>query len=366
MSPKVKAFLNGTLVLTCSLLCSIQILSVFNKWASHETTIAIEILGGFLSSVTLRTTHSELLRSIRHVYERNHFTPDLEHFLPLINTSSHWVVRRSVQLRDESAKVVQYPSKISVGQRFKNDAELGITFDSFDRKTQAVTEDSFQFSPDFNFSVGFIHEEEDSVICSGTFKRVWLGLQILYHSTHYKLLPFPYATNCEDYRSRGYRSQCDCYAQCVRRLLKDCDELPITVHLEAKQSNLKREHEACNASKWDRMSFCAKHCQQLDCSFVTYHDIVETGTSYRKRSLSLKQEGSQKIEYLPLFTFLDVLIYLAGTISFWFGFSICSLGLLHNSIWNQIENESHHLAWATPFKSRKVLNEIIRLKLHSR
>ena len=163
-------------------------------------------------------------------------------------------------------------------------------------------------------------------------------LSLSFIEKSWNLLSKPFATNCSNYEYAGGSRQA-CIDECLLDLASSkcksiAEYLPISIN-DQRNYNLKiTDYNDCTRNFKIREK-CRNKCVRIDCFHDEYELFQlfddETTDSDEMQTVILKIPSSKTNFYYdmrPQYTFIDLLIYVGNSISFWFGASIYYLLLL--------------------------------------
>ena len=143
-----------------------------------------------------------------------------------------------------------------------------------------------------------------------------------------QILPPPFKSQCRTYSHSGYESQDECFNDCVLRKSinytnRVLDDMLITGAFAQKKLLFRHHHPNLDNDfdKWTQK--CESLCSQTDCTRV---DFFPRLSGWRTKDLSyfcvyLVVPGEPDIESImvPAVTLIDVITFISGCVSFWFG-----------------------------------------------
>lgn len=137
------------------------------------------------------------------------------------------------------------------------------------------------------------------------------------------LQPFPYVTECRDYKLEGLISQEDCSDLCFKKKYLE------KYNLVQSESYVMR-HENVSFKKMSDpiiLSFCEKSCSQVACELHQFTISADAAKSLRNSSTVLFNFPYRKIlvNYLPKVPFWDFMTLFGSVFGLWFGVSTFGL-----------------------------------------
>jgi hypothetical protein len=142
-----------------------------------------------------------------------------------------------------------------------------------------------------------------------------------------EILPHPFPSNCRIYSDSGYQSRAHCFNDCVlRKMILDIGRVPgdmlITKPFTGYTLSLKeRSDQDNNLDNWTEI--CENSCSQRECTRI---DFLPRLIGWRTKDLNyfrvyLVIPGEPDIESImsPAVTLIDVITFISGSVSFWFG-----------------------------------------------
>ncbi|RWS12573.1 putative oxidoreductase-like protein, partial [Dinothrombium tinctorium] len=161
---------------------------------------------------------------------------------------------------------------------------------------------------------------------------------VTYTRSKVHLLESPFSTDCLNYSFAGLRSQQYCFANCVREVTKEkCKGVPPQAPLLLNEIGNEQRMNIINSScltKHRIVRNCRLNCSQSNCDFDFYEmKLIDAFKKHNFETAMILFFGPfdrQNVEYstLAAINFTDLIIYISGTISLWFGFSMVQLHYL--------------------------------------
>lgn len=144
---------------------------------------------------------------------------------------------------------------------------------------------------------------------------------LFYRKTVVDLLPYPYPTNCYDYRKNGISSQRMCLQKCsIAENIYTFMRIPLlTSYL--KHDNVKFSSKPSLGESLD----CLKKCSKLACRMEEYSSRITKKKNWSNIyvvALDLPREGDMKLVYKAKLTFWEFSVLLGSVFSLWFGLSV--------------------------------------------
>ncbi|KAI1294587.1 hypothetical protein HDE_05710 [Halotydeus destructor] len=168
-----------------------------------------------------------------------------------------------------------------------------------------------------------------------SYRNQLMAVQDGYHLLNFKKLkverlPAPYSSKCRNYRQDGYLSAGHCVDECVvRRTMQKFQKWPLKV-AAAGQLNITMSKAD---SRMD-LTHCSRRCKAADChvdSYMTdstFFSIPEN--TYTRVEIKVSPEFDIELTESAKFELIELICYLAGLLTFWFGGSVLTIssGLL--------------------------------------
>ncbi|KAI1294810.1 hypothetical protein HDE_05709 [Halotydeus destructor] len=165
-----------------------------------------------------------------------------------------------------------------------------------------------------------------------------VAIQDGYHLVYFRKLevtrlPSPYGGHCRNYREDGYLSAGHCLDQCIVWItMEKFQKWPLRVAAEVQLNITIGEAN----SKMD-LEYCSKKCDKADCHVDSYliDKIFFSTPEYNYTTVEIKVSTEFDIQATESakFELIELICYLAGLATFWFGGSVLTLssGLLAKS-----------------------------------
>lgn len=168
-------------------------------------------------------------------------------------------------------------------------------------------------------------------------------IQISYNSFTSIRLPFPYKTNCLDYRTINFESKKHCFEDCLlKNTISRLGKVPFSVVVNEPLdlqiiSDADIKNSTFHKIRYSIEEECFSKCEKSNCKEFSYTPKLISTIQEKDLIVYLNVADSPDIisEYIPRLSFVEYAIYVLSCISFWVAFSPLQF-LIENKVVNSV------------------------------